>query len=41
MRTDAPYDKKTLIDLVDEYNPMNIYTEEISVEDVVSRLFAG
>ncbi len=41
VRTDAPYDKKTLIDLVDEYNPMNIYTEEISVEDVVSRLFAG
>ena len=39
LRTDSPYDKATLISLVEEYNPQNIFTEELSIEDVVSRLF--
>ena len=39
VRTRQPYSKEILIDLIHEYNPVNIYSEEVSIEDIVSDIF--
>lgn len=39
IRTETAYSKQTLIELIHEYDPVNIYSEEVSVEDIVSKIF--
>ena len=38
--TKASCDKATQNLFIDEYNPLNIYTEETSIEDIVDQFFA-
>ncbi len=40
VRTVQPYDKTVLMSLIEAYNPTSIYTEETSVEDIVSQIFS-
>jgi len=40
VHTVFPYSKETLISLVDAYNPTSIFTEEVTIEDIVSNLFS-
>lgn len=39
LTTRRPHTRQTLISLIEDYNPTNIFTEEITIEDIVSALF--
>ena len=39
VHTEQPYSKEALITLIEQYAPRNIYSEEITIEDMIYRLF--
>ena len=39
VHTEQPYSKEALITLIEQYAPRNIYSEEITIEDMIYRMF--